>query len=72
MTRIIITHISGSKAHQIEQFEVDRFDQIILGRDPAATVVFDPQRDDLVSRQHACNSNQERRTPSLYAGRPGQ
>ncbi|MDF3884851.1 MAG: trypsin-like peptidase domain-containing protein [Pseudomonadales bacterium] len=53
MTRIIITHISGSKAHQIEQFEVDRFDQIILGRDPAATVVFDPQRDDLVSRQHA-------------------
>ncbi|KDP87758.1 hypothetical protein CF70_034610 [Cupriavidus sp. SK-3] len=53
MTRIIITHISGSKAHQIEQFEVDRFDQIVLGRDPAATVVFDPQRDDLVSRQHA-------------------
>lgn len=53
MTRIIITHLSGSKAHQIEQFEADRFDQLILGRDPAATVVFDPQHDDLVSRQHA-------------------
>ncbi|MGO4328738.1 trypsin-like peptidase domain-containing protein [Cupriavidus sp. 2TAF22] len=53
MTRIIITHLSGSKAHQIEQFEADRFDKLILGRDPAATVAFDPQRDDLVSRQHA-------------------
>jgi hypothetical protein len=53
MTRIIITHLSGSKAHQIEQFEVDRFDRLILGRDPTATVVFDPQRDDLVSREHA-------------------
>ncbi|MDW3687710.1 trypsin-like peptidase domain-containing protein [Cupriavidus sp. CV2] len=53
MRRIIITHLSGSKAHQIEQFEVARFDKLILGRDPTATVVFDPQRDDLVSRQHA-------------------
>ncbi|AQV97269.1 hypothetical protein BJN34_25755 [Cupriavidus necator] len=53
MTRIIVTHLSGSKAHQIEQFEVDRFDKLILGRDPTATIIFDPQRDDLVSRHHA-------------------
>ena len=53
MTRIILTHDSGSKAHQIEQFEADAFDELILGRDPSATVVFDPRRDDLVSRHHA-------------------
>nr|WP_315595713.1 trypsin-like peptidase domain-containing protein [uncultured Cupriavidus sp.] len=53
MTRIVLTHLSGSKAHQIEQFEAEAFDELILGRDPAAAVVFDPQRDDLVSRRHA-------------------
>lgn len=53
MTRITLTHLSGSKAHQIEQFDAGAFDQLILGRDPASSVVFDPQRDDLVSRQHA-------------------
>lgn len=53
MTRITITHLSGSKANQTESFEAARFEELILGRDSAATVVFDPQRDDLVSRQHA-------------------
>lgn len=53
MTRIILTHQSGAKAHQVEQFEADAFDELVLGRDPSATVVFDAQRDDLVSRRHA-------------------
>ena len=53
MQRIVIRHLSGSKANQVEEFPLNHFSEIILGRDPSATVKYDPDRDDLVGRQHA-------------------
>ena len=52
-TRIKIRHVSGSKANQIEQFQIDDLDQVTIGRDPSSTITFDPTRDDRVSRSHA-------------------
>jgi serine protease Do len=51
--RIVIRHLSGSKANQIDQFDLDGLKEITLGRDPASTVAYDMQRDDEVSRKHA-------------------
>lgn len=53
MQRIVIRHMSGSKANQVEEFPLNHFSEIIFGRDPASTVKYDPERDDLVGRQHA-------------------
>jgi S1-C subfamily serine protease len=53
VTRLIIQHIEGSKANQIEQFDAERYEEILIGRDTDATISFDPDRDDLVSRDHA-------------------
>lgn len=53
MQRIIIRHLSGSKTNQVEEFPLNHFSEIVLGRDPSATVKYDPDRDDLVGRQHA-------------------
>jgi S1-C subfamily serine protease/pSer/pThr/pTyr-binding forkhead associated (FHA) protein len=53
MKRIIIRHIRGARANQTDTFELDDVQEIVLGRDLNATVKFDPNRDDLVSRQHA-------------------
>src|SRR5580698_7813939 len=51
--RIVIRHLSGSKANQIDQFDLAGLQEITLGRDPASTVAYDMQRDDEVSRKHA-------------------
>jgi serine protease Do len=51
--RIVIRHLSGSKANQIDQFDLAGLQEITLGRDPTSTVAFDMQRDDEVSRKHA-------------------
>jgi serine protease Do len=53
MQRIVIRHLSGSKANQVEEFPLNHFNEIILGRDPSAVVKYDPERDDLVGRLHA-------------------
>ncbi|MDQ5843996.1 MAG: trypsin-like peptidase domain-containing protein [Acidobacteriota bacterium] len=53
MQRIVVRHLSGSKANQVEEFPLNHFSEIILGRDPSSTVKYDPDRDDLVGRQHA-------------------
>lgn len=53
MKRIVLKHISGSKANQTEEFPLHLFSEIIIGRDASATVKYDPNRDDLVGRQHA-------------------
>jgi pSer/pThr/pTyr-binding forkhead associated (FHA) protein len=53
MKRIILRHLSGSKANQVEEFSLDQFKELSIGRDPSSSVRYDPQRDDLVSRQHA-------------------
>ncbi|MDQ6788877.1 MAG: trypsin-like peptidase domain-containing protein [Acidobacteriota bacterium] len=53
MERMVIKHLSGSKANQVEEFALKYHNEIILGRDTSATVQYDPNRDDLVGRQHA-------------------
>lgn len=53
MERMIIKHLSGSKANQVEEFPLHHYSDLILGRDSSATVKYDPDRDDLVGRQHA-------------------
>jgi serine protease Do len=50
---VLIRHLAGSKANRIEQFQLDRARQLIIGRGPAANVAFDGQLDDTVSRRHA-------------------
>ena len=52
MQKIIIKHLKGSKTNQTEMFELP-FTELILGRDNAANIKFDPEKDDLVSRNHA-------------------
>ena len=53
MQRIIIRHLTGSKANQVEEFPLSHFNEVIFGRDPSSSVKYDPDRDDLVGRQHA-------------------
>jgi serine protease Do len=50
---IIIRHIGGSKANQVEQIHLKDLREITIGRDPSSTINFDPRRDDVVSRRHA-------------------
>lgn len=54
MGRVVIEHLSGSKSGQTEYFEIDAaFKEIIIGRDDISNIKYDPDRDDLVGRQHA-------------------
>ena len=53
MERIVLRHLSGSKANKVEEFPLSHFRELIFGRDPSASVKYDPNRDDLVGRQHA-------------------
>lgn len=52
-SRIVIQHVSSAKANQIEQFPLDAFTELTIGRDPSSTILFDASRDDSVSRRHA-------------------
>ena len=53
MERVILRHLKGSKASQVEEFPLQGFGELVLGRDPNSGVRFDPEKDDLVGRQHA-------------------
>ena len=53
MKRIVLKHMSGSKANQVEEFPLQHFNELTIGRDPSAAVRYDPDKDDLVSRTHA-------------------
>jgi len=46
MERMLIKHLSGSKANQVEEFALKHHNEIVLGRDTSATVQYDPDRDD--------------------------
>ena len=50
---MIIKHLSGSKANQVEEFALKHHNELVFGRETTATVQYDPERDDLVGRQHA-------------------
>jgi Flp pilus assembly protein TadD len=52
MERILIRHLSGARAGQVDEFPAAETNEILVGRDPEASVRFDPSREDLVSRQH--------------------
>lgn len=51
MKKIIIKHLLGSKANLIEIFELP-IQEILFGRDNHCQVIYDPGKDDLVSRVH--------------------
>jgi serine protease Do len=53
MRKLVIRHLSGSKANQIEEFPLAGVKEITLGRDPKCQIAFDPIRDTVVSRRHA-------------------
>src|SRR5918999_4473827 len=53
MERIVLRHLTGSKANQVEEFPLSHVKEVVFGRDPSSTVKYDPDRDDLVGRQHA-------------------
>lgn len=53
MERMIVKHITGSKANQVEEFALRHHSELTFGRDPQAMVKYDPDRDDLVGREHA-------------------
>lgn len=53
MHRVVVKHLSGSKSKQTEDFAADAARDLMVGRDPAAQIRFDADRDDLVGRQHA-------------------
>lgn len=50
---VIVRHRSGSKANQVEQFPLDQYKEITFGRTATSSVKYDPDHDDLVSREHA-------------------
>jgi pSer/pThr/pTyr-binding forkhead associated (FHA) protein len=50
---LVIRHLSGSKANNVERFSTDAAAELSIGRDPGATISFDPKLDDVVSRRHA-------------------
>lgn len=52
MEKMLLKHLEGSKAGQTDRFDLPLTQEIVLGRDPSAQIVFDPTRDDLVSRLH--------------------
>jgi serine protease Do len=51
MQKVIIRHLAGTKANQTETFELPQ-DAIIFGRAEVCQVVYDPVKDNLVSRTH--------------------
>jgi S1-C subfamily serine protease len=65
MQRIVLRHLSGSKANQVEEFPLNHFKELMIGRDASATVKYDPDRDDLVGRQHA-RLMQDPSDPSVF------
>jgi len=50
--KVIIRHLTGGRAHQVDEFPADSVRELIVGRDAGAAIRFESDRDDLVSRQH--------------------
>jgi S1-C subfamily serine protease/pSer/pThr/pTyr-binding forkhead associated (FHA) protein len=63
--RIVIQHLGGSKANQVEQFPTDTVTELTIGREPGSTIVFDATRDDAVSRRHAVIKVETTREPTF-------
>jgi pSer/pThr/pTyr-binding forkhead associated (FHA) protein len=52
MERILIRHLTGARSNQVDEFSALQARELIVGRDQTAHIRFDPDMDDLVSRQH--------------------
>ena len=52
MQHILVRHTSGTRSNQVDEFQADGFKEILVGRDESSSVRFDPDREDLVSRNH--------------------
>src|ERR1700674_3156911 len=65
MERIVLRHLNGSKANQVEEFPLAHFKELVVGRDPSATVKYDPDKDDTVGREHA-RIGQDPNDPSQF------
>ncbi len=50
MERVILRHLKGSKASQLEEFPLQQFAELTIGRDPNSSLVIDAE---WVSRNHA-------------------
>lgn len=53
MPKIVIRHLSGTKANQVEEVPLQGFHEVLIGRESNSQIRFDADRDDLVSRNHA-------------------
>jgi serine protease Do len=51
--RIVVQHVSGTKANQIENFPLDEYAELVIGRDPTCNIVFDAEREHYVSRRQS-------------------
>jgi pSer/pThr/pTyr-binding forkhead associated (FHA) protein len=53
MVRLIVRHLSGARATEVEVVPIGAHQELILGRAPSAAVRFDPRQDPTVGRYHA-------------------
>ena len=51
--QIVVRHITGARATEIDVVPVGAHRELILGRARSAAIRFDVRRDDAVGRQHA-------------------
>jgi serine protease Do len=51
--KLIIRHLSGSKINQTNEYLFAEFKDLLIGWDEGVDIRYDPEEDDLVSRQHA-------------------
>jgi S1-C subfamily serine protease len=51
--RIVLRHLSASKADQVEEFPVENLRELVIGRDPSCAVQYGADCEDLVGRHHA-------------------
>ena len=53
VVRIILRHITGSRATEVDEIALGAHRELVLGRAASAAVRFDPRRDASVGRFHA-------------------
>ncbi len=53
MVRLIVRHLSGGRATEVDVVPMGAHQELILGRAPSAAVRFDPRHDPTVGRYHA-------------------
>ena len=67
MRRVLIRHLSGSKANQIDSLNFEDYREVLIGRDHGVCkVAFDEDRDEKVSGRHA-KITQNPNEPNLFS-----